>query len=287
MGVPTGAQNAPFFQLQTPSFALIAVDTGVLRGVDVEQLTWLRAALEASRGKMVMAVLGHPFFAGGHDVAHDDEEFMAVRDLLRAHGVRVVMAGDTHDLEHYQETMAARRADHRAPLGEWRRRRVFELWIGAGVARPARSRHVGLLSESGQRRREDRHLHAVVEVARLGVDAELRGVAVVCRMAVCDVRLQRGPVLPELRRRDRRAGGAVIIRPWGIRGPLTWSDFDRSASVMPPGSGRIRPSSGWCSSGLECMVGVGVGTLTASTSCRRLAATASSAFVSGLSGFGG
>ena len=44
-GVPTGAQHAPFFQIQTPSFALLAVDTGVLRGVDPEQLTWLRAAL--------------------------------------------------------------------------------------------------------------------------------------------------------------------------------------------------------------------------------------------------
>ena len=29
-----------------------------------------------------MAVLGHPFFAGGHDVAHDDDEFMALRALL-------------------------------------------------------------------------------------------------------------------------------------------------------------------------------------------------------------
>src|SRR5262245_43071383 len=104
--VPTGAQDAPFFQLQTPSFALLAVDTGVLRGVDAEEFKWLRAALEASRGKMVMAVLGHPFFAGGHDVAKDDDEFMAVRDLLRAHGVRIVMAGDTHDLEYYEETVS-------------------------------------------------------------------------------------------------------------------------------------------------------------------------------------
>ena len=68
-GVPTGTQHAPFFQVQTPEFALLRIDTGVLRGVDPEELTWLRAALEASRGKMVMAVLGHPFFAGGHDVA--------------------------------------------------------------------------------------------------------------------------------------------------------------------------------------------------------------------------
>ena len=104
-GVPTGVQRAPFFQVQTPQFALLAVDTGVLRGVDAEQLVWLRGALEQSRGKMVMAVLGHPFFAGGHDVAGDDEEFTALRELLRSHGVRVVMAGDTHDLEYYREPL--------------------------------------------------------------------------------------------------------------------------------------------------------------------------------------
>src|SRR4030095_17121633 len=104
-GVPNGAQDAPFFQLQTPAFVLIAVDTGVLRGVDSEQFKWLRAALGASRGKMVMAVLGHPLFAGGHDVAKDDEEFMAVREVLREYGVRIVMAGDTHDLEYYEESV--------------------------------------------------------------------------------------------------------------------------------------------------------------------------------------
>ena len=72
-----------------------------------------------------MAVLGHPFFAGGHDVARDDEEFMAVRELLRAHGVSVVMAGDTHDLEYYRERVEGG-AGHvdRAPLGERRGRRL-------------------------------------------------------------------------------------------------------------------------------------------------------------------
>ena len=104
-GVSTGFQQAPFFQVQTPAFALLAVDTGVLRRVDREQLTWLRAALDASRGKMVMAVLGHPLFAGGYDVSAGDEHFMAVRSLLREYGVRIVMAGDTHDLEYYLEVV--------------------------------------------------------------------------------------------------------------------------------------------------------------------------------------
>ena len=42
-GVATGFQQAPFFQVQTPAFALVAVDTGVLRRVDDEELKWLRA----------------------------------------------------------------------------------------------------------------------------------------------------------------------------------------------------------------------------------------------------
>src|SRR5262245_22536331 len=105
-GVPTGVQDAPFFQLQTPSFALIAIDTGVLRRVDDEQFKWLRAAPEASRGKMVMAVLRQPVFACGTDVSKDAAEFEVIRDLLRAHGVRIVMAGDTHDLEYYEETVS-------------------------------------------------------------------------------------------------------------------------------------------------------------------------------------
>jgi hypothetical protein len=28
----------------------------------------------------------------------------------------------------------------------------------------------------------------------------------------------------------------VTIRPWGIHGPLTWKDLERSAQVMPPGA---------------------------------------------------
>ena len=41
-GVPTQFQEAPYFQLQTDSFALFAVDTGVARRVDPAQWTWLK-----------------------------------------------------------------------------------------------------------------------------------------------------------------------------------------------------------------------------------------------------
>jgi hypothetical protein len=48
-------------------------------------------------------VLGHPFYAGGHDQADGNEAFEAVHALLREHGAAVIMAGDTHDLEYYGE----------------------------------------------------------------------------------------------------------------------------------------------------------------------------------------
>jgi 3',5'-cyclic AMP phosphodiesterase CpdA len=102
-GVPTGFQRAPYFQIQTEHFALLAVDTGVRRRVDSDQLAWLRAALERSRGKFKMVILGHPLYAGGGYQAGEDAEFAAIHRLLTEHQVEVVMAGDTHDLEHYVE----------------------------------------------------------------------------------------------------------------------------------------------------------------------------------------
>jgi hypothetical protein len=101
------SERAPYFQIQTERFALIAVDTGVLRHVDPDQLAWLRAALDESRGKFKMVILGHPLYAGGAYQAGDDEAFAAIHRLLAEHQVEIVMAGDTHDLEHYVERYRA------------------------------------------------------------------------------------------------------------------------------------------------------------------------------------
>ena len=106
-GVPTGFQRAPYFQVETARFALFAVDTGVRRRVDADQLAWLRAGLERSRGKFTMVILGHPFYAGGAYHAADDPDFAALHRLLREAEVEVVMAGDTHDLELYVERRPA------------------------------------------------------------------------------------------------------------------------------------------------------------------------------------
>ena len=241
-GVPTGAQDAPFFQLQTPSFALIAVDTGVLRGIDSEQLTWLRAALDASRGKMVMAVLGHPFFAGGHDVARDDEEFMTLRELLRAHGVRVIMAGDTHDLEYYQEPVSgesgAFTVHHWVNGGGG-----AYLSFGTALAWPSEPDIANWAYYPNQRE--------VVEKIRIQTpwwkwpawvwtrsfgawpsSAEWLSAMFDYNVAPFFQSFVVVTVDPASRR--------ITIRPWGVRGPLVWKDFDRSPSLAPPDSASDR-----------------------------------------------
>lgn len=96
-------QRAPYFEVQAERFALLVVDTGILKSVDEDQLDWLRAALARSRGKFTMAILGHPLYAGGHYQGNAEPTFAAVHQLLKDHHVEVVMAGDTHDFEFYRE----------------------------------------------------------------------------------------------------------------------------------------------------------------------------------------
>lgn len=102
-GVPTGYQRAPFFDIQTARFALLAIDTGIVKRIDPEEQQWLDAALARARGKLTIAVLGHPFVAGGLDQRAGFDDFRALYDQLKAAGVNAFMAGDTHDLEHYDE----------------------------------------------------------------------------------------------------------------------------------------------------------------------------------------
>jgi len=102
-GVSAGHQVAPFFEMHSGGFSLVAIDTGALRRIDDKQMAWLRAALARSRGDFTMAIVGHPFYAAGRYAGEADESFRAVHDLLREHGVQVMMAGDTHDFEYYRE----------------------------------------------------------------------------------------------------------------------------------------------------------------------------------------
>jgi uncharacterized membrane protein HdeD (DUF308 family) len=113
-GLNVGTQRAMFFELQTDGFALLAIDTGILRTIDERQWAWLERALDRSQGKLTMAIVGHPRFAGGkdipvtaegHDVSESSEKFAALYQLLSKHNVKIAMAGDTHDFEYYKENI--------------------------------------------------------------------------------------------------------------------------------------------------------------------------------------
>jgi 3',5'-cyclic AMP phosphodiesterase CpdA len=237
-GVRTGTQQAPFFQVQTPQFALLAVDTGVLRGVDSEELTWLRAALDQSRGKMVMAVLGHPFLVGGYDATEGDAEFTELRQLLREYGVRVIMAGDTHDLEYYRESVAG-------AAGSF----TVHHWVNGGGG-AYMSFGTALAFPNAPVTSEWAHYPTHDDVV-----AKIRTLTPWWKWPawIWTRDLSAWPSSPEWLSAmfDYNSapffqsfvvvtvdpvGRRLTVRPWGIRGPLTWKDMDRSPQVMPPGA---------------------------------------------------
>lgn len=101
-GIRTAEQRAPFFEIHSREFSLIAVDTGILRRIDPAQSRWLEQALSRARGRFTMVILGHPLYAGG-SYQGTDEAFGSIHRLLRQYKIPIVMAGDTHDFEYYRE----------------------------------------------------------------------------------------------------------------------------------------------------------------------------------------
>lgn len=102
-GVRNGHQRAPFFEMHTKGFSLIAADTGILRTFDEKQRVWFESALMRAGGNFKLVVLGHPFYAAGRYTASGDEGFSEIHNLLKRYKVDAVMAGDTHDFEYYRE----------------------------------------------------------------------------------------------------------------------------------------------------------------------------------------
>ena len=142
-----GFQQAPFFQIQTDRFALIAVDTGVARPVDPAQMAWLRAgarrgARQADDGGPRPPVLrGRARHRGGQ------------RGLRRscthccATHRGAARDGRRHARPRVLRRAARRGRRHGAPLRQRRRRRVPELRHRARLAAPARDARLGVLPD--------------------------------------------------------------------------------------------------------------------------------------------
>lgn len=101
--IDNGHQRAPFFEIHTPGFSLIAADTGILRRLDDKQFAWLETSLQRAGTNFKMVILGHPFYVAGRYTAGVDDDFQMVHELLKLNNVNAVMAGDTHDFEHYRD----------------------------------------------------------------------------------------------------------------------------------------------------------------------------------------
>ncbi len=101
-GVTAAIQDGPFFELHAGDFSIIAIDTGIEKEIDDRQMEWLKAALDRSSAGFTMAIVGHPFYAAGR-AQIGDGSFKQVHDLLKSRGVRVMLAGDTHDFEYYRD----------------------------------------------------------------------------------------------------------------------------------------------------------------------------------------
>jgi len=238
-GVPTGFQRAPFFDIQTDGFALICVDTGVVKRVDPEQLSWLHSALDRAQGKLTMAVLGHPFFAGGNAQTAGYEDFASLKRLLLDRGVAIVMAGDTHDLEYYVEPGAHGSVHHFVNGGGG-----AYLSFGTSLAWPARP------STSDWAFYPDR----TAVMAKIQAEtpwwkrpawwwtrqfgawpfsAEWLSAAFDYNVApffqsFVEVRVERS---------SRR----ISLRPYGVHGRLAWGDLASSEGIRPPGATRETP----------------------------------------------
>jgi hypothetical protein len=188
---------------------------------------------------MVMALLGHPFFAGGRDLSAGDEGFTAIRDLLRAHDVRIVMAGDTHDLEYYAERIDG--AQGPTTVHHWvNGGGGAYLSFGTALSFPADPVTPEWAYYPG-------HAEVVDKIERFTPwwkwpawvwtrDLDAWPSTAEWLSAMFDY--NRAPffqsfVVVTVEPTERR----VVLRPWGIDGPLTWGDLDRSAHALPPGAG--------------------------------------------------
>jgi hypothetical protein len=232
--VPTGFQRGPFFEIETDEFALIAADTGVLKRLDPEQLRWLRGVLDRVRGKTVMAILGHPFFAGGHELLAGHDDFAALKQLLEERNVSIVMAGDTHDLEYYVEPRNNAAATHHFVNGGG----GAYLSFGTALAWPLQppfadwAYYPNYQAVTGKIETRTPWWKRPAwwwtrEFGAWPFSAEWLSAAFDYNVA---------PFFQSFTEiRVERSSRRVLVRPWGVHGRLKWSDLASSPSIRPPG----------------------------------------------------
>ncbi len=242
-GLRTGGQRTPYFEMHGDRFALIVVDTGILKTVDDDQLHWLGEALGRARGKFRMVILGHPLYAGGHHQAGGEGVFADIHRLLREHAVEVVMGGDTHDFEYYRESYES----------EGRPRATHHFVNGGGGAYLSIGTAMGWPEQPAV---PDTAIYPSADAVIAKLDAQTPGWKRPLWFWL--KRLGAWPSSPEalagvfdfnrapffqsfVEVRVEGSADAVRLIPHGVSGPLRWRDLQLTGQVRPSGKGEDDP----------------------------------------------
>ena len=239
-GVPTGLQQGPFFQFQTDRFALFAVDTGITKRLDGAQLAWFRDALGSARGKLKLAILGHPLFACGKYRAAEHADFAAIHELLRENDVRIVMAGDTHDLEYYREEPAGGPPMHHFVNGGGG---AF-LTMGAQFADPATmpTREWAFYPRTAPLVAKNEAHNPVWKKPMWWWLSELHAWPSAPEWVSAAFDYNVAPYFQSfVEVRVEPTANRIRVLPWGVHGRLRWSDLQTSPGLVPAGVAEDAP----------------------------------------------
>ena len=193
-----------------------------------------------------MAIVGHPRFAGGHDippvaegqdVSESSEKFAALYRLLATHNVKIAMAGDTHDFEYYRENI----------VGDGPARVMHHFVNGGGGAYLS----IGTaLDFPKQPAVVDWSYYPRADHLRAKMDAEMPlwkqpfwywikwfnawPFSVEAFSGIFD--FNRAPFFQSFMEvRVERSKKRVVLILNGVHGPLQWRDLETGGAVIPPG----------------------------------------------------
>lgn len=228
--IDNGHQRAPFFEMHTPGFSLIAADTGILKRLDDKQFAWLEESLIRAGTNYKMVILGHPFYVAGRYMAGEDEDFNKIHELLKRYNVNTVMAGDTHDFEHYREGEMLHFVNGGG--GAY-------LSIGTAVAFPSDpdlSNHAFYPRTDQVNEKLDRETPMWKYPFLLWM-RKLRGYPFDSEMVSGAFDFNSAPFFQSfIEVRVERSQGRVRFLLHGVNGPLRWRDIQATPDLIPPGA---------------------------------------------------
>ena len=188
--------------------------------------------------------MGHPRFAGGQDTAAADAEaeaggfpkdLSALYRLLTQNGVRIAMAGDTHDFEYYRARIDSARVQHHIVTGSG----GAYLSIGTALDFPKMPAVA------------DWAFYPRTDALRAKMDAEMPlwkqpfwywikwvgawPFSIEALSGVFD--FNRAPFFQSFMEvRVERSQRRVVLALNGVDGPLRWRDLQIGGGVRPPGT---------------------------------------------------